>query len=222
MDPIRQLLPILVLAVHALILLWLRRRSPAANATFESGRMIFRPIAESRFLVVLFLATFSAAVIGSSLLLRRPSQWWVPYMFIGFLFMVPFLYPPVLTIEVDGVTSRTWYGREKKIRREDVASLNYHLGKKHFTVRAADSLRSFTAHSMPGRTCSSPKSANIPACQCESLTRGAPGLPTFLMRKSGPSWNRHLLVILRFPNYWLNIHYRCPINRLNRTDMQAA
>ena len=139
MDPIRQLLPILVLAVHALILLWLRRRSPAANATSESGRMIFRPIAESRILVVLFLITFSAAVVGSSLLLRRPGQWWVPYMFLGFLFMVPFLYPPVLTIEVDGITSRTWYGHEKKIRWEDVASLGYHLGKKHFTVRAADS-----------------------------------------------------------------------------------
>src|SRR5262249_20544521 len=138
MDPIRHGLPIVVLAVHALILLWLWRRSPAANATFESGRMIFRPIAESRFLVVLFLAAFSAAVIGSSLLLRRPSQWWVPYMFIGFLFMVPFLYPPALTIEVDGVTSRTWYGHENKIRWEDVASLTYHLGKKHFTVRAAD------------------------------------------------------------------------------------
>src|SRR5262249_2437819 len=91
-----------------------------------------------RFLVVLFLATFSAAVVGSSLLLRRPSQWWVPYMFIGFLFMVPLLYPPVLTIEIDGLTSRTWYGHEKKIRWEDVVSLSYHLGKKHFNVRAAD------------------------------------------------------------------------------------
>src|SRR5262249_31190841 len=138
MDPIRHGLPIVVLAVHALILLWLWRRSPAANATFESGRMIFRPIAESRFLVVLFLATFAAAVIGSSLLLRRPGQWWVPYIFIGLLFMVPFLYPPVLTIEVDGITLRTWYGRERKIRWEDVASLGYHLGKKHFTVCAAD------------------------------------------------------------------------------------
>jgi hypothetical protein len=138
MDPVRHGLPILVLAVHALILYWLRRRSPAANSTFESGRMIFRPIAESRFLVVLFLAIFSAAVIGSSLLLLRPAQWWVPYMFIGFLLTVPFLYPPVLTIEIDGLGSRTWYGHEKKIRWEDVVSLSYHLGKKHFTVRAAD------------------------------------------------------------------------------------
>jgi hypothetical protein len=138
MDLIKHGLPILTLAVHALILLWLWRRSPAASATIESGRMIFRPIAQSRFLVFLFLATFSAAVVGSSLLLRRPSQWWVPYMFIGFLLLVPFLYPPVLTIEVDGVGSRTWYGHEKKIRWEDVASLSYHLGKKHFTVRTAD------------------------------------------------------------------------------------
>ena len=138
MDPIRHGLPIVALAVHALIMLWLWRRSPTTKATVEPGRMIFRPIAESRFLVVLFLAAFAAAVVGSSLLLRRPSQWWVPYMFIGFLFMVPFLYPPVLTIEVDGVGSRTWLGYEKKIRWEDVASLSYHLGKKHFTVRAAD------------------------------------------------------------------------------------
>src|SRR5262244_3483717 len=107
MDPIRHGLPIVVLAVHALILLWLWRRSPTANATFESGRMIFRPVAESRFLTVLFLATFAAAVVASSLLLRRPGQWWVPYMFIGLLLLVLFLYPPVLTIEVDGVASRT-------------------------------------------------------------------------------------------------------------------
>jgi hypothetical protein len=39
---------------------------------------------------------------------------------------------------MDGVASRTWVGREKKIRWEDVASLHLNLGNRQFTVRAKD------------------------------------------------------------------------------------
>jgi hypothetical protein len=43
-----------------------------------------------------------------------------------------------LAIDVDGVTARTWFGYEKKIRWEDIVSLHYHFGSKYFTVRDRD------------------------------------------------------------------------------------
>ena len=49
-----------------------------------------------------------------------------------------FIYPPVLSIELDGIGSRSWSGREKKIRWEDIASLRYNTGNRQFTVCAND------------------------------------------------------------------------------------
>jgi hypothetical protein len=62
----------------------------------------------------------------------------VPYLFLGFTTLVLLGYPPVLTIEVEGVGSRTWFGKEKKFRWEEIASLHYNLGNRYFTVRATD------------------------------------------------------------------------------------
>jgi len=45
------------------------------------------------------------------------------------------MYPPVLTIEVDGIGSRTWFGSEKKIHWEDIASLHYNTGNNQVSVR---------------------------------------------------------------------------------------
>ena len=70
---------------------------------------------------------------------RKPDEWWVPYLFLGFLALPLFGNPPVLSIEVDGIGSRYWLAREmKKIRWEDVASLHYNTGNKRFIVRAKD------------------------------------------------------------------------------------
>ena len=69
---------------------------------------------------------------------RKPDEWWVPYLFLGFVALSLCIYPPVLSIEVDGIGSRSWLGREKKIRWEDVTSLRYNTGNKQFTVCAND------------------------------------------------------------------------------------
>lgn len=45
---------------------------------------------------------------------------------------------PFCPIEVDGIRSRSWLGREKKIRWEDVTSLRYNVGNKVFAVTAND------------------------------------------------------------------------------------
>lgn len=78
---------------------------------------------------------FAILAIASSFLARKPGEWWVPYLFLGFVVLAAFGYPPLLTIEMDGVESRTWYGHVKKIRWEDVASLHYNTGNKQFTIR---------------------------------------------------------------------------------------
>ncbi len=41
--------------------------------------------------------------------MRKPEDWWVPYLFLVFLLIPLFMIPPVLIIEVDGVESRTWW-----------------------------------------------------------------------------------------------------------------
>lgn len=56
----------------------------------------------------------------------------------GFLVLSLFGYPPVLSIEVDGVGLCSWLGHEKKIRWEDVSSLRYNTGKQQFAVCAND------------------------------------------------------------------------------------
>jgi hypothetical protein len=81
---------------------------------------------------------FTALFVWSRLSLLKADELWVPYLFLGFLALILLAYPPVLSIEVDGVGSRSWFGREKKIRWEDVASLHLNLGNRQFTVCAKD------------------------------------------------------------------------------------
>lgn len=138
MDITRHLVPILVVVVHGVIFTWLWRRPPLAQAKFEPGRIIFAPRPEIRFLLLVSGAVSTALVIVSLSSLGKPRQAWVPFLFLGFLALVAFAYPPVLTIEVDGITSRTWFGGEKKIRWEEIASLSYNTRAKQLTVKATD------------------------------------------------------------------------------------
>jgi len=136
MDALRH---VLTAALLALILNWLWRSSRAGKAKEEAGRKIFGPTRGIQVVTVLCGVLFTALVVGSAIALRKPSDWWVPFLFMAFLVLVPFMYPPVLTIDVDGVSSRAWYGSEKKIRWEDVANLHYNTGNKQFTIRTKDS-----------------------------------------------------------------------------------
>jgi len=77
-------------------------------------------------------------LLWSSYSVHKPEERWVPYLFLVFLALVPLMVPPVLTIEVDGIGSRTWFGSEKKIRWEDVAGLHFNTGNRQFTVGAND------------------------------------------------------------------------------------
>lgn len=127
-----------ILAVFAVVFRWLWKSSVNERASVESGRTVFPPTRAIRILVVLLVVAFTSFSLWSWFAVRKPDEWWVPYLFLGFLVLTPFIYPPVLSIEVDGIVSRSWRGSEKKIRWEDVVSLRYNTGNKQFTVCAAD------------------------------------------------------------------------------------
>jgi hypothetical protein len=136
MGPFRHLLVLLVIAV---VFRWLWISSLTERASVEDGRVIFPPTRAIRILIVVVGAAFTALFLVSWFALRKPDEWWVPYLFLGFLPLVLFGYPPILSIEVEGIASRAWWRREKKIIRwEDVASLHYNTGNKQFVVRAKD------------------------------------------------------------------------------------
>ena len=125
----------LTAVVLAIVFRWLWISSALERATVESGRKIFSPTRATRLLASSVGIVFAILLIWSSYSVRRPDEWWVPYLFLVFLALVPFMYPPVLTIEVDGIGSRTWFGSEKKIRWEDIASLHYNTGNNQVSVR---------------------------------------------------------------------------------------
>ena len=125
-------------ALLAIILRWLWKAARTEKAKVESGRQVFPATKPIAFLLILFAFLFAALAVASLLLVHEARNWWVPYLFLGFALLVLLAYPPVLTIEVDGIGSRTWFGKEKKVRWEDVSSLHYNAGNKYFTVRAID------------------------------------------------------------------------------------
>src|SRR5215472_15477940 len=129
---------VLTAGVLALVLRWLWKASITEKAREESGRTIFPPTRAVRILMPVVGILFVTLAVLSAIALREPRNWWVPYFFLSFVLLALFGYPPILTIEVDGVSSRTWFGREKKIRWEDVDSLHYNTGNKQFTVRSKD------------------------------------------------------------------------------------
>ncbi len=129
---------VVIVVVISVVFSWLWRSSLNERANIEAGNTIFPPTRAIRFLAV-FLGLAFASLFGWSWFgVRKPDEWWVPYLFLGFLALDLYIYPPVLSIEVDGIASRSWLGREKKIRWEDIVSLHYNTGNKQFTVCAND------------------------------------------------------------------------------------
>lgn len=130
---------LIVVAVIGAVLRWLWKSSIVESAGFEAGRTIFPPTRAIRILMVVLGVAFASLFLWSWFAVRKPDERWVPYLFLGFLALNLFIYPPVLSMEVDGVGSDSWLAREKKkIRWEDIASLHYNSGNKQFIVRAND------------------------------------------------------------------------------------
>ncbi len=129
---------VLTVAVLAVVLRWLWRSSALEQAKFEAGRQVFPPTRTIRSLILFGGVAFTTLFVWSRFALHQTAEWWVSYLFLGFLALFLLAYPPVLSIEVNGIGSRSWFGRETQIRWEDVASLHFNLGSRQFTVRAND------------------------------------------------------------------------------------
>ncbi len=135
MGPLPHLLIVVVIGV---VFRWLWKSSLNEHASVEAGRTVFPPTRAIRILAVFVGLAFTSLFLWSWFAVRQPAEWWVPYLFLGFLALFLLVYPPVLSIEVDGIGSRSWFGREKKIRWEDVAGLHFNTGNRQFTVRASN------------------------------------------------------------------------------------
>ena len=125
-------------AVVAVVLRWLWNSSRLEKAKFEAGRQLFPPTRVIRIIIIFCSVVFTVLFVWSRLSLHEPGAWWVPYLFLAFLALMLFAYPPVLSIEVDGIGARAWFGGENKIAWQDVASLHFNVGNRQFTVRAKD------------------------------------------------------------------------------------
>lgn len=127
---------LVVVVVVGFVLHWLWKSSLNERASVEDGHTVFPPSRAIRILTIFLGVAFASLFLWSWFALRKPDEWWVPYLFLGFLALALCVYPPVLSIGVDGIGSHSWLGREKKIRWEDVTSLRYNTGNKQFTVCA--------------------------------------------------------------------------------------
>ena len=127
-----------ILLVIGIVFRWLWKASLNERATVDAGRTVFPPTRAIRILFVVFGLSFTTLFLWSWFAARKPDEWWVPYLFLGFLLLSLFSYPPVLSIEVDGIASRSWLWGEKKIRWEDISCLCYNTGNRQFVVSAND------------------------------------------------------------------------------------
>jgi hypothetical protein len=129
---------LLTLAVLAIVLRWLWNSSTTEQAKFAAGCQLFPPTRAMRILTLSGGFVFTTLFVWSRLSLRQTSEWWVSWLFLAFGALFLFAYPPLLSIKVDGIASRYWFGQEKKIRWEEIASLHFNSGNRQFTVRAND------------------------------------------------------------------------------------
>ncbi|PYY19588.1 MAG: hypothetical protein DMG62_24465 [Acidobacteria bacterium] len=124
---------LIVIAV-AVIFAWMWRSSRSERATPESGRMLFPAALAIRIFVWAF-GIVLAFLVAFTTYRHRPQEWWVPCAFFGFFALVPFMYPPLLVVDVDGVETRGRFGRTRKILWPDVTSLQYNTGNRQFKIR---------------------------------------------------------------------------------------
>lgn len=129
---------LVVAALVGVMLTWLWKSSVNERASVEAGRMVFPATRAIRIVIVFLVVAFASLFIWSWFAARKPDEFWVPYLFLALLALIVCAYPRVLSIEVDGIVSRSWLGSEKKIRWEDVASLLYNTKNNVFTVCAYD------------------------------------------------------------------------------------
>jgi len=115
-------------------------RKPTANNEFESSRTTFRPSSEIRIFFIVLTGVVAGLLVWCSISLE-PGEWWLPYACLGMLFAIPFIYPRVIIIAVEGIESRALLGSVKRIRWENVSALEYKAGDRDFAALDKNGLK---------------------------------------------------------------------------------
>lgn len=131
----------LVVVVIGIVFRWLWKSSANERARLEAGCTLFPPTRAIRILAVSCGVVFTFLFVFSWFAVKKNDGLWVPYVFLGLVVLSMFMCPPVLSIGVDAIRSRSWLGREKKIRWEEVTGLSYNVGNKAFTVFGNDGVK---------------------------------------------------------------------------------
>src|SRR5258707_1716752 len=98
MGALRHLLIVVIIGV---VFRWLWKSSVNEHASIEAGRTIFPPTRAIRILAVLFAVAFTSLFLWSWFAVRKPDEWWVPYLFLAFFPFSLCTFPPGLSIELD-------------------------------------------------------------------------------------------------------------------------
>jgi hypothetical protein len=115
---------LLTVAVVTIVLRWLWKSSIFEPAKFEAGRHLFPPTRLMRILTLVGGVFFTVLFVWSRLALRQPAEWWVPWLFLGFVALALFAYPPVLSIEVDGIGSHSLFGAGGPLKNSEQTLLH--------------------------------------------------------------------------------------------------
>ena len=81
MGPLRH---VLIIAVVGVVSRWLWRSSLNERASVEAGCTVFPPTRAIRSLAVFLGVAFTFLFLWSWFAVRKPDEWWVTYLFLGF------------------------------------------------------------------------------------------------------------------------------------------
>src|SRR5260370_12091365 len=94
---------VLIIVVIGVVSRWLWRSWLNERASVEAGRTVFPPTRDIRSLTVFLAVAFASLFLCSWYAALKPSEWWVPHLFLGFLALTIRLYPPALSLEENAI-----------------------------------------------------------------------------------------------------------------------
>jgi hypothetical protein len=118
-----------------LFLGWLMRRSAQQSAEQVGGALIFRGSSSTKVMLWSTIVGFSIAAVAT-LFVARSGDWWLTPLFLGFVMLGAFGFPPVLTVAEGSVSSAAWY-RSVSLPWGEVVRLEYTPGNRTFVVVGA-------------------------------------------------------------------------------------
>ena len=114
---------------------WLVRSAQRAKARVEPDRVVFgaAPVLVVTMRGVALIA-FGAAGYFYLSAAWRSEPWWVGAILIAFGVLAIFAVPATITLSIDAIRSRYWWGRAREIRWSDVTEVRLVTGKRQLVI----------------------------------------------------------------------------------------